>query len=328
MRVVVLDFDGPIFDGRKAADQAITETADHFASQFGTPALRIDAIPLYGPRRIISILYPHQAMPERETIESFYKARLKIIERQVGIPTAVSDCLDALIGEGLALGLYSARSLSNLQPLLQDLGLLRYFAVPELGCTPKYQKPSGAFLKCIAEHHRVKVSDVLFVGDSDWDYQAANDVGAIYYHAGWTREPSANATKHAALVVNSLAELVDIVRDVKLYSDVPTDEAPLWEYVHTSTFSFYAGAGVSIQSHLGEWESHYRPLLAKIGASYLSSETDLPEVVGMLSARPLRAKTVFDNFRLSFKGAGPAPKCVPLFDATLGCAAHLDIELR
>ena len=301
MRHIVFDFDGPIFDGRKAAETALRETVQHFATQFGEPSLSVTGLPLYGPKRMISTLYTDFGVHERGTIQEFYEERLQQIERAIGIPPAVRSQLDRLIEGGFKIALYSARLVGNLQPLLHDLGLATYFGVPELGCMPKYRKPSGDFLKCVAAHYGVPPKEVLFIGDSDWDYRAAKDAGAVYYHAAWTREPTAESARHASVAVNSLDELLDLLRDATIYKDFTADESALWDSVRLGAFSFYAGAGISVPSNIGGWESHYRPLLARVGAGYLSSEADLPETLQVLSARTARAQRMFDEFRDSFK---------------------------
>ena len=80
MRHIVFDFDGPIFDGRKAAETALEETAEHFAGHLGKPVVSLSGVPLYGPKRMISTLYTDCEVRDREKVQHLYEERLHAIE--------------------------------------------------------------------------------------------------------------------------------------------------------------------------------------------------------------------------------------------------------
>jgi phosphoglycolate phosphatase-like HAD superfamily hydrolase len=55
LRGVIFDFDGPIFDGRAASQEALTATFDQFAGSVGRPDVAANTLPLYGPGPLIAM---------------------------------------------------------------------------------------------------------------------------------------------------------------------------------------------------------------------------------------------------------------------------------
>jgi phosphoglycolate phosphatase-like HAD superfamily hydrolase len=124
---IVFDFDGPIFDGRAAADQSLQQTIDHFAVQFGKPRLSFECLPLLGTTSLISLLYKSLEVRDRHAIRSYYRSSLQQAERRLGVANDVHEVLTALRKLGFSMGLFSGRRSDDLTCLLSDLGLLATF---------------------------------------------------------------------------------------------------------------------------------------------------------------------------------------------------------
>src|ERR1700722_7346560 len=209
MQHIVFDFDGPIFDGRRAAVLALNRTFDHFEKLYGRPQLYLDTLPLFPPNMLISLLYRKLDLVDREPIQIFYQDLLHAAEREIGIDKTVRERLEVLKDNGFKLAIFSGRQLDDLQSVLQDLGLARYFS--SLGCRPQYHKPSGQYLRDLAAEFGVSMPEMPFLGDSDLDYLSADAADATYYHAGWSGEPNAKAFRQARAVFGSLTDFVDFV---------------------------------------------------------------------------------------------------------------------
>jgi phosphoglycolate phosphatase-like HAD superfamily hydrolase len=306
VKQIVLDFDGPLFDGRTATQLAISATIAHFKDIYPAPEFALKTLPLWEPNRIVAVLYPNLACEDRAEISSFYSDKLYSLERQLGVPAQLKNHLDALIKLGCELALFSGRHADNLLPLVKDLGLSNYFSADHIGCAPQYRKPSPDFLLKL-RHPTDSIESIVFIGDSDLDYEAAKGAGVPYYHAGWSQEPTSESAANAQLVLRSFVDLVGLAADSLTYTHSPNNKSLLLNSVSPESLVFYGGAGISIPSHLGNWDDHYRPLLDAVSAGYLSSEHDLPTLLQMLCSRPPRAKDIFDRFRESFKNAVHQP---------------------
>src|SRR5207245_2477156 len=66
--------------------------------------------------------------------------------------------------------------------------------------------------------------------------------------------------------------------------------------------SWFAGAGVSIPSGLGAWESHYYPLLRRLGVAWMTRYRDIPDTLQIACGDPHLASDLFDAFQASFAG--------------------------
>lgn len=306
MKQIVFDFDGPLFDGRSAAQSAISLTISHFKDRYPAPDFPLRTLPLWEPNRIVAILYPNLETDKRAEISSYYSNLLHLHERQLGVTTQVRGNLDTLQKLGCRLALFSGRHADNLLPLLEDLGLSKYFSNDLIGCPPDYPKPSPVFLQKVVSRAESSASTV-FIGDSDLDFLAAKGASVVYYHAGWSEEPNSESAANAKLVLRSLGDLVGLVADSTAYVQSPNNAPRSWSGFHQESLVFYGGAGISIPSQLGNWDTHYRPLIDMVSAGYLATEPELPILLQMLCGRPHRAREVFDRFSDSFKNTKHQP---------------------
>src|ERR1039457_1098730 len=160
MEYVVFDFDGPIFDGRKAAAEAIDNTIKNFEGKFPRPSLQNSALPLFGPKRLISLLYPGLELADREPVCTFYRQQLHEIERRLEVTNEVRSALDALRSAGFELAIYSMRNLDELDALLKAFGLRQNFC--SLGCSPQFSKPSGDYFRFLSEKQNTSLTNLLY----------------------------------------------------------------------------------------------------------------------------------------------------------------------
>nr|MCX3323979.1 phosphoglycolate phosphatase [Bacillus paranthracis] len=89
----------------------------------------------------------------------------------------VADTLGALQAKGLPLGLVTNKPTPFVAPLLEALDIAKYFSVVIGGDDVQNKKPHPDPLLLVAERMGIAPQQMLFVGDSRNDIQAAKEVG-------------------------------------------------------------------------------------------------------------------------------------------------------
>ena len=90
---------------------------------------------------------------------------------------AVADTLGALHAKGLPLALVTNKPTPFVAPILASLDIAKYFTVVIGGDDVKYKKPHPEPLLLVAEKLGLAPAELLFVGDSRNDIQAAKAAG-------------------------------------------------------------------------------------------------------------------------------------------------------
>lgn len=90
---------------------------------------------------------------------------------------AVADTLGALHAKGLPLALVTNKPTPFVAPILASLDIAKYFTVVIGGDDVKNKKPHPEPLLLVAEKLGLAPADLLFVGDSRNDIQAAKAAG-------------------------------------------------------------------------------------------------------------------------------------------------------
>ncbi|HCQ7059642.1 phosphoglycolate phosphatase [Klebsiella oxytoca] len=90
---------------------------------------------------------------------------------------AVADTLGALHAKGLALALVTNKPTPFVAPILSSLDIAKYFTVVIGGDDVKNKKPHPEPLLMVAEKLGLAPAELLFVGDSRNDIQAAKAAG-------------------------------------------------------------------------------------------------------------------------------------------------------
>ena len=301
MKGIIFDFDGPIYDGRKAAFVALNATYDQFADSIGRPQQSMAGAPLFSPKQMIGAAYAEFGLTRErlDKVREYYSATLKRAERELEVAQEVIALLDELRDRGCKLAVLSGRTTANITELLRHLGLIERFAGvwgDKLDATTVLPK--------IAAKLQLKVADLVLVGDLDADYWTAEKAGIPYYHAAWSEEPTSVAHARADAVATSVAELSTILQDDEPLSSrsSATLSTQLLQAIQLLELSFYAGAGVSVPSGVGSWADHYLPVLQKdFPLASLLGNRPFPEMLQLLASDQATASNLFDQFRDSFR---------------------------
>jgi HAD superfamily hydrolase (TIGR01509 family) len=302
----VFDFDGPLFDGRKASMEALGITTEHFRSRFNTAVGLVHGLPLLRPRALISLVYSALSLSPAKLheIEKFYRAELEKAEDKIALRPEIKQLLQKLKASGGKLAVLSSRRRKDLQRRLCQIALERLIDVYHGRDSLPNPKPHPDALTQIAQELDLKTDALVFIGDSKEDYQCAHDANVPYYHITWSGQSSYGELDQAAATFKTPSDLLEAL-------STRTSSVLLWDHsslpnelkdaIEKRDLCFYAGSGISVPSGIGDWQGHYRGVLQELGAGYLIEEgMDLPELLQLLAAQAEQTKLVFDRFRKSF----------------------------
>ena len=302
----VFDFDGPLFDGRKASKEALDVTIGNFRNRFNIAADLSQGLPLLPPRALISLVYSALSLnpDELQEVEHFYRGELEKAEDRIALRPEIEELLRKLKENGAKLAVLSSRRKEDLQRRLRQLALEKRIDVYHGRDSLRNPKPHSDALVQVAGELHLKTDALVFIGDSNDDYQCAHGANVPYYHIAWSGPSSYGAVDQAAATFKTPSDLLEALS--ARTSSVPLSDRSslppeLEEAIEKRDFCFYAGAGIS--APFGDWQKHYRPVLQKLGAGYLIEEGFpelLPALLQLLAAQAEETKFVFDGFRKSF----------------------------
>jgi HAD superfamily hydrolase (TIGR01549 family) len=302
--LVIWDFDGPMFNSREPRDIAFKRTQEECAQSI--EALRscsfdVSTVPLYDPRRLIHLAYTDTGLASDvlEKIVMRYREHLNSAEEQQQLVPGIRATLENLTQAKCKLAILSSRSKEGLENRLLRLGVRGFFSVVHGRETAK--KPSPEVVGTIIKETGASPEGSILVGDSDHDMLTAQQAGIPYFHAGWSNEPAALARAHAEQILHSPSDIeIIVIQGFEPFPSDTSDRNRLTDIARSGRFSFFAGAGVSIPSGLGDWASCYLPHLKKHLPMSALSRFSLPEIVQMIVASDEPAQTLFDDFNKNF----------------------------
>jgi HAD superfamily hydrolase (TIGR01549 family) len=302
IRLVIWDFDGPVFNSRNARDVAFARVDEHFSQEVGACSFDYSALPLFDPRQTVRWAYADKDLPAGvlDQIEARYRVELSQAEATVVVDRSIIEAIESLLQLQCKLAILSLRSEKGLKHLLQTHRLARYFSIVHGRETPPASKPSKEAVLSILRQAGATQGETILIGDSDHDFKAAHDSGIPYFHAGWSTEPVSVARQAYQILVHpSEVELI-VAHGLKPLPSSEQARKDLSNIVRSEKFSFFTGAGVSIASGLGSWRSCYYPILNKHLPESLLNGFSLPEIIQMIVVDDRRAHLLFDDFRAAF----------------------------
>lgn len=124
----------------------------------------------------------------------------------------VTDGLDYLLGQGVRLGCVTNKAERFTLPILDHLGLRRFFDLVISGDTLPEKKPSPRPLQYACEYFKVPPSRSLMIGDSRTDVTAARAAGftCVCVSYGYNHGQDIRC-EQPDYVVDSLAELANLL---------------------------------------------------------------------------------------------------------------------
>jgi phosphoglycolate phosphatase-like HAD superfamily hydrolase len=300
---LIIDLDGPLFDGRSAMVTAMKSTIENFKESHGTPVPNLTSLPLLAPTALINVVYSDSDAPPADLgpVCDYYREVLKQAEDATRIAPSVQAWLDKMVQNKWSLAVLTSRREAEAKALLRGKGVtIEVIVGRDSGPTPK---PSGAGIASILGTLGKSPASAVMVGDSDSDFAAAGAAGIAYIHAGWSSEPSTVQLLHPSLVFRRPQDIYNVFLEFPAVTPAPAGlPDDLVKAIELGDLGWFAGAGASIPSGFGGWDAQYRPLLEQTGASWMSKIRDLPDILQLACTTDEGSVKVFDEFKKSFRG--------------------------
>ncbi len=182
VRAVALDLDGTLLD--TVEDLCIA--VNHTLTELGLRNLELEQVRTFVGKGLANLVERSlRAALGREPEQELLARAMPVYEvsyaRVNGDTTTiypgVPEGLERLAGAGLPLACITNKSARFTGPLLERIGFARYFDVVVCGDTLPKKKPDPLPLVYAAERMRVQPAEMLMIGDSINDAQAARAAG-------------------------------------------------------------------------------------------------------------------------------------------------------
>jgi phosphoglycolate phosphatase len=182
IRAVTIDLDGTLAD--TIPDLAVA--ANSMLREMGRPPLEVERIRTFVGKGIPKLVertladsFGNAPAPElmARALPAFERCYADVNGRHSEIYPGVSDGLRALRDKGLPLACVTNKSARFTAPLLEHLQLSRFFEQVIAGDTLPQKKPDPAQLLHACRGFGVAPQDMLVIGDSGNDAQAARAAG-------------------------------------------------------------------------------------------------------------------------------------------------------
>lgn len=181
-QLVLIDLDGTLVDSVPDLAQAV----DAMMAELGMPARGAEQVRHWvgnGVERLIkrALTGELHAEPQAGVYERayplFYQAYQAANGRYSRLFPGVEDGLAYLQSAGIAIGCVTNKAADFTLPLLEALGIRKYFGVVVSGDTLPQKKPAPEPLLYAANHFAIRPEHAVMIGDSMHDVEAARAAG-------------------------------------------------------------------------------------------------------------------------------------------------------
>jgi phosphoglycolate phosphatase len=182
IKAVIIDLDGTMLDTAPDFHHAV----NRMRAEMGLGPLDIETIKDFVGkgtenlmRRVLAVDFDGEGVERHfeRAIKSYTKYYLAINGDYTAIFPGVIDGLDAMRAKGLRLACVTNKPIAFTTPLLAKKGLTRYFDVVYGGDSLPKKKPDPYPLRKVCEDFALDPCQVVAIGDSSNDAQAARAAG-------------------------------------------------------------------------------------------------------------------------------------------------------
>jgi phosphoglycolate phosphatase len=217
VRAVAVDLDGTLLD---TIDE-IVAAANGLLTQYGAPPLPSEQIKSFVGKGIANLVrqvlgaaglkIDHDAAVRQ--FEDIYFTQLNTLTTPF---EGVVDGLHAMRSNGFKLVVATNKAMRFSRVLLDGQRLTQYFDAVYAGDSFVEKKPHAMVLQSIAKDLHIRTSELLMVGDSGNDVQAARNAGCpvVVVPYGY-REGHTVESLHADMIVSSFVELAKLVTIIR-----------------------------------------------------------------------------------------------------------------
>lgn len=299
---IIFDFDGTIIDSRSIASHALNKTWEQFLPNYDLP--NISDIPLYDTKRMINVLLAkgNIELSRERTFEIIcgYSTYLKELESAYILNEDICYILKRLKkNQNCVTAIISNRREESLHYLLNIYGIKSLFSHIYGSDTIK-PKPDITTILDFQSKTSIESGKIIYIGDQDIDYVFASNADLIYYHAGYSSEPTNIAHKRASLVFSSTKQMKDLFNNIEVASNNVDETNKLMSIINEQEFCLFLGAGISIPSGYGSWVDSYKVIFDKIGISHLFDENNMTSVLQLMAFDENYNHKLFNEFKEHF----------------------------
>lgn len=196
IRAVIFDLDGTLVDSAPDLHAAMNLLlAERGVAPLDLPTLRSfigNGVPTLVKRSFAARGLPCEGAEHEAAIHTFHAHYDADPVRLSTVYPGVRPLLDRLASEGVPMGVCTNKYEAGTRAVLDALGLAPYFGAAVGGDTLPVLKPDPAPLRLCAERLGVRLSETLYVGDSEVDAATAEaaDVAFALFTGGYRRTPA------------------------------------------------------------------------------------------------------------------------------------------
>jgi len=209
-KAFIFDWDGTLVD----SEAHIVSCLKYAAQQSGLPVLSYDKfkdIIGLGMREALLSLYPALSNNEIEDMRGHYSASFFAeTSAPLKLFDGVIDTLKNLQSKGLSLAVATGKSRNGLNKALLSTGLQPFFDIERCADETR-SKPHPLMLEEIAEHFSLKPSEMLMIGDTEYDLEMAAcfDMDAVGVSYG-VHDVSRLMKHKPVKIIDSLSEILTL----------------------------------------------------------------------------------------------------------------------
>ena len=218
VKAISIDLDGTMLDTVEDLSIAVNHTLD----ELQLPALELALVRTFVGKGIANLLARSvRAATRREPDDGLlaramplYEAHYERVNGQTTtIYPGVREGLERLAAAGFPMACITNKSRRFTGPLLERVGFARYFSLVVCGDSLAKRKPDPLPLTHAAEHFGVAPGEMLMIGDSVNDAQAARAAGCPVFCVTYGYNEGADVrTLDVDAIVPTLVEAADLVR--------------------------------------------------------------------------------------------------------------------
>lgn len=218
VKAIAIDLDGTMLD--TVEDLAIA--VNHMLDELRLPALELALVRTFVGKGIANLVARSlRAALGREPEEALLLRAMPLYEghydrvngRTTTIYPGVEEGLDRLAAAGFPLACITNKLARFTAPLLDRIGFARYFSLVVCGDTLPKRKPDPLPLTHAAAHFGVAPGELLMIGDSLNDAEAARAAGCPIFCVTYGYNEGADVrTLDVDAIVPTLAEAANLVR--------------------------------------------------------------------------------------------------------------------
>ncbi|MGM9929522.1 MAG: HAD family hydrolase [Bacillus sp. (in: firmicutes)] len=182
LKAIIFDFDGTVADSLPICIHAFKSVFKEFDQKDYTTE---DIIGMFGPPEAALISNNLLSDKKEEAVERYYEIYVKEHNQWVDNNEEIKNMLKQLRKQGYLLGLVTGKSRRGLDYSLKALGMDQLFDVELAGDEVAQPKPHSEGVQKALDLLGVKNTEAVYIGDSDFDIQAARGAGVSSIGVHW-----------------------------------------------------------------------------------------------------------------------------------------------